>query len=203
LHQLFRLRSLDCWLSYVALKDTVIHAVYSPSAFLRRALSAYRSQFDRLIAAVQPISLLPIHRIGANIGQPSAEAIKNSQPEFDLIPSRLPSDSRVPKSSSIPSRLFDHASGNEAPAEPVSQMSADVSTDEVITIVHTKIISEADVQLVEVAKASKTIALNVVVERPVTLQDDTGSRRTSPPPASPTPSLSSRIPVLKVVFVGQ
>jgi len=73
--------------------------------------------------------------------------------------------------------------------------------------VHTKIISEADVQLVEVAPKAHTVALNLhatptaPVDRPLTLiaEQATTPHQASPMLVSPTPSSGSisRIPVLK------
>lgn len=90
---LLRQRSLDCWLSYLSLKDTLLEGAYDDAALMRRATTAYRSQFERMIIALQPLSLVPIHKISLAL---HATPFK---------PARLPSDSRVPKSSSIPERL--------------------------------------------------------------------------------------------------
>ncbi|KAK5970691.1 hypothetical protein GCK32_011072 [Trichostrongylus colubriformis] len=84
--ELFRENSLDCWLCYVVLKENVLRRLYSPGSFLLDAPTAYRTLLWLL------------------------EVRECSQPHYTQSmlwsgPCRLPADSRVPKSSSVPARL--------------------------------------------------------------------------------------------------
>ncbi|KAF8368754.1 unc-14 [Pristionchus pacificus] len=81
--------SLECWLSYVLLKEKTLSPFYRPSSFLLSSPSAYRSLLNRLLQSLQ---LLSIH--------------DSTEPRLSFSrASRIPSDSRVPKSSSVPARL--------------------------------------------------------------------------------------------------
>ncbi|GMT28342.1 hypothetical protein PFISCL1PPCAC_19639, partial [Pristionchus fissidentatus] len=82
--------SLECWLSYVLLKERVLRPFYRPSSFLLSAPSSYRSLLNRLLESLQ---LLSIH----DSQDPSSRLSSRA--------ARIPSDSRVPKSSSVPARL--------------------------------------------------------------------------------------------------
>ncbi|GMR53453.1 hypothetical protein PMAYCL1PPCAC_23648, partial [Pristionchus mayeri] len=81
--------SLECWLSYVLLKEKTLHPFYRPSSFLLSAPSSYRSLLNRLLQSLQ---LLSIH-------DSTEPRVSHSRA------ARIPSDSRVPKSSSVPARL--------------------------------------------------------------------------------------------------
>ncbi|GMT00366.1 hypothetical protein PENTCL1PPCAC_22540, partial [Pristionchus entomophagus] len=89
IHALILDCSLECWLSYVLLKEKTLHPFYRPSSFLLSAPSAYRSLLNRLLQSLQ---LLSIH-------DSTDPRISHSRA------ARIPSDSRVPKSSSVPARL--------------------------------------------------------------------------------------------------
>ncbi|KAI1726891.1 RUN domain containing protein [Ditylenchus destructor] len=99
--ELLKLNSLDGWLSYVALKENVLARLYTDTAFLLRANTAYRSLFWRIIESIELLSVLTQCNQNSNwmsTSQPSSARLWGSA-------SRLPSDSRVPKSSSVPARL--------------------------------------------------------------------------------------------------
>uniref|UniRef100_A0A158R4L3 RUN domain-containing protein n=1 Tax=Syphacia muris TaxID=451379 RepID=A0A158R4L3_9BILA len=96
--ELVRMGAVDCWIAYVVLKETFLQKFYIDSAFLLRACTAYRSLLFRLIENLEVLSVLEegfqlrryrMTRTASHLQQPS----------------RLHSDSRVPKSSSVPARL--------------------------------------------------------------------------------------------------
>uniref|UniRef100_A0A0K0G3U5 RUN domain-containing protein n=1 Tax=Strongyloides venezuelensis TaxID=75913 RepID=A0A0K0G3U5_STRVS len=99
---LISLRSLDGWLSYIVLKDNVLVKLYNTDAFLVKANTAYRSLFWRLIESVEWLSVIDAKQ--------ESKKFSSSFCSDSFInktgPSKLPSDSRVPKSSSVPSRLI-------------------------------------------------------------------------------------------------
>uniref|UniRef100_A0A1I7Y6R5 RUN domain-containing protein n=1 Tax=Steinernema glaseri TaxID=37863 RepID=A0A1I7Y6R5_9BILA len=103
--RLLRLRSLDCWLSYVVLKENVLERLYTDSAFLLRASSAYRSLLWRLVESLELLSV--IERRNADNLRSSCSS--SADWGWNCGASRLPSDSRVPKSSSMPARLSPEA----------------------------------------------------------------------------------------------
>ncbi|VDP04442.1 unnamed protein product [Heligmosomoides polygyrus] len=94
--ELFRENSLDCWLCYVVLKENVLRRLYSPGGFLLDAPSAYRTLLWRLVDALALIPVLEFRECS----QPH-----HTQSMLWSGPCRLPADSRVPKSSSVPARL--------------------------------------------------------------------------------------------------
>ncbi|VDP18286.1 unnamed protein product [Onchocerca flexuosa] len=83
---------------YVVLKENVLAKIYYDGAFMLRASTAYRSLLWRLLENLELITLLE-HRSSSNL---SSEKWPNT---ILLEASRLASDSRVPKSSSMPARL--------------------------------------------------------------------------------------------------
>ncbi|KAI6182843.1 RUN domain-containing protein [Aphelenchoides bicaudatus] len=95
---LFRMNSLDGYLSYIVMKEKQLAEFYCDTAFLLRAHNAYRSLFWRLIESLELLSVLT-----------QCERPSTSQPELNLpnspTASRLPADSRIPKSTSEPLRL--------------------------------------------------------------------------------------------------
>lgn len=96
--ELLRLQSVDGYLSYVVLKEKQLAEMYSDTAFLLRAHTAYRSLFWRLIESLELLSVLTQCE-RSSVGQPTTD-------KFDSpSASRLPSDSRIPKSTSEPLRL--------------------------------------------------------------------------------------------------
>lgn len=101
--ELVRLGYVDCWICYVVLKESLLRKLYIDSAFMLRACTAYRSLLFRLIENLELLSVieegitLQQSRFGRH-GVP--RAVSHMQQ-----PSKLPSDSRVPKSSSVPARL--------------------------------------------------------------------------------------------------
>ncbi|KAK0424213.1 hypothetical protein QR680_008549 [Steinernema hermaphroditum] len=103
--RLLRLRSLDCWLSYVVLKENVLERLYTDSAFLLRASSAYRSLLWRLVESLELLSV--IERRNAEATHSTSSSTHDW--DWNCGASRLPSDSRVPKSSSMPARLSPEA----------------------------------------------------------------------------------------------
>ncbi|VDP02203.1 unnamed protein product [Soboliphyme baturini] len=57
-HGLLKLQSLDCWLSYLVMKEKLIKHHYQQNAFLRGALSHYKCQFKKLVSAIESLSLV-------------------------------------------------------------------------------------------------------------------------------------------------
>uniref|UniRef100_A0A8R1TZS1 RUN domain-containing protein n=1 Tax=Onchocerca volvulus TaxID=6282 RepID=A0A8R1TZS1_ONCVO len=94
----FRLGSIDCWMCYAVLKENVLARIYYDGAFMLRASTAYRSLLWRLLENLELITLLE-HRSSNNL---TSEKWPNT---ILLEASPLASDSRVPKSSSMPARL--------------------------------------------------------------------------------------------------
>jgi hypothetical protein len=101
--ELLRLRSLDGWLSYVVLKENILERIYTDSAFILRANTAYRSLFWRLIESLELLSVLEQRPSRNNSNVDSGMWTWGSA-------SRLASDSRVPKSSSVPARMANNLS---------------------------------------------------------------------------------------------
>ncbi|EJD76375.1 RUN domain-containing protein [Loa loa] len=97
-NELIKLGSVDCWMCYVVLKENVLARIYSDGAFMLRASTAYRSLLWRLLENLELITLLE-HRPSSNF------SIQEWPNTILLEASRLASDSRVPKSSSMPARL--------------------------------------------------------------------------------------------------
>ncbi|CAI4230048.1 unnamed protein product [Auanema sp. JU1783] len=90
--ELIKEHSLDCWLSYVVLKENVLKKLYEDGAFLLSCPSAYRSLLWRLIDCLAIIPVLEAR-------DPLQTRSMWSRP------TRIVGDSRVPKSSSVPARL--------------------------------------------------------------------------------------------------
>ncbi|KAH7726831.1 RUN domain-containing protein [Aphelenchoides avenae] len=98
--EVLNLYSLDGWLSYVVLKEHVLERLYTDSAFLLRANTAYRSLFWRLIESLELLSVL------CQCSDTKTPSRSDSDPSANWrSASKIPCDSRVPKSSSVPSRL--------------------------------------------------------------------------------------------------
>uniref|UniRef100_A0A1I8EM16 RUN domain-containing protein n=1 Tax=Wuchereria bancrofti TaxID=6293 RepID=A0A1I8EM16_WUCBA len=97
-NELIKLGSIDCWMCYVVLKENVLARIYYDGAFMLRASTAYRSLLWRLLENLELITLLE-YRSSNNL---SSQEWPNT---ILLEASRLASDSRVPKSSSMPARL--------------------------------------------------------------------------------------------------
>lgn len=93
-NELLRLGSVDCWICYVVLKENVLRSLYSDGAFMLRASTAYRSLLWRLIENLELLTVLEKR----SCTRPHAAT-------SHVEASRLASDSRVPKSSSMPARL--------------------------------------------------------------------------------------------------
>ncbi|CAD6184746.1 unnamed protein product [Caenorhabditis auriculariae] len=95
--ELIRENSLDCWLCYVVLKENVLKKLYDEQAFLAAASSEYRTLLWRM---VDSLSLLPVLEAREN-----SSTIQTKSMQKWGGASRIASDSRVPKSSSVPARL--------------------------------------------------------------------------------------------------
>lgn len=101
-----RLHSLDGWLSYASMKEKVLAHLYTNSAFMLGANNSYRSLFWRLIESLELLSVLTQCHQHRNPLSRGNSVVKTSQQNDNWgLASRLPTDSRIPKSSSIPSRL--------------------------------------------------------------------------------------------------
>lgn len=103
----YRLGSADCWMCYVVLKESILAKIYDDGAFMLRANTAYRSLLWRLLENLELLTVLE--------NEPKICDEEQKQPVL-LGASRLASDSRVPKSSSMPARL----SGNRPATTPAS-----------------------------------------------------------------------------------
>lgn len=97
----FSTGSVDCWIAYVVLKESLLRKYYIDSAFLLRACTAYRSLLYRLLENLEVLSVL---EEGFSLRTCGRYRISRTASHLQQ-PSKLPSDSRVPKSSSVPARL--------------------------------------------------------------------------------------------------
>ncbi|KRZ51800.1 Cuticle collagen sqt-1 [Trichinella nativa] len=138
---LFRLHSLDGWLSYLVLKGQLLQQFYLKSAFLRGATSGYGNLFDKALSEIQSLYRFfdersSSERANLNADDPLASTIAmleqcvvhfgrnqpvdRDQPDRSdgrwvagqqktisrsFVPSVPAADSRIPKSSSYPSRI--------------------------------------------------------------------------------------------------
>ncbi|KAL1243877.1 AP-4 complex accessory subunit [Trichinella spiralis] len=138
---LFRLHSLDGWLSYLVLKGQLLQQFYLKSAFLRGATSGYGNLFDKALSEIQSLYRFfdersSSERANLHADDPLASTIamleqcvvhfgRNQRVDRDqpdrsdgrwvagqqktisrsFVPSVPAADSRIPKSSSYPSRI--------------------------------------------------------------------------------------------------
>ncbi|KRZ10977.1 Collagen alpha-1(XVII) chain [Trichinella zimbabwensis] len=133
---LFRLHSLDGWLSYLVLKGQLLRQFYLKSAFLRGATSGYCNLFEKALSEIQSLYQLfdercSSERANLHADDPLASTIAtleqcvvhfrqnrrvdhDSQPDTtgqqrtisrSFVPAVPAADSRIPKSSSYPSRI--------------------------------------------------------------------------------------------------
>ncbi|KRY67542.1 Collagen alpha-4(VI) chain [Trichinella pseudospiralis] len=131
---LFRLHSLDGWLSYLVLKSQLLRQFYLKSAFLRGATSGYGNLFEKALSEIQSLYQLFDERCSSEVANlhaddPLASTIatleqcvvhfrKNRRVDHDqpdtgqqrtisrsFVPAVPAADSRIPKSSSYPSRI--------------------------------------------------------------------------------------------------
>ncbi|EGT45071.1 hypothetical protein CAEBREN_12851 [Caenorhabditis brenneri] len=98
--ELIRENSLDCWLCYIVLKEKVLKTLYSDDSFLLSASAEYRTLLWRM---VDSLSLLPVIEARGDTSMTHNQYTKSMQQWGGA--SRIASDSRVPKSSSVPARL--------------------------------------------------------------------------------------------------
>ncbi|VDK36749.1 unnamed protein product [Gongylonema pulchrum] len=91
---------------YVVLKENVLAKIYYDGAFMLRASTAYRSLLWRLLENLELITLLE--------RRSASTSCQDQQPSNTILmeASRLASDSRVPKSSSMPARLSNSRPNN-------------------------------------------------------------------------------------------
>ncbi|KJH44596.1 RUN domain protein [Dictyocaulus viviparus] len=94
--ELFKENSLDCWFCYIILKENVLRRLYSPGSFLLEAPTAYRTLLWRLVDVLAIIPVLEVR---------DHTQFHHTQSMMWSGPCKLPADSRVPKSSSVPARL--------------------------------------------------------------------------------------------------
>ncbi|PIC51108.1 hypothetical protein B9Z55_001753 [Caenorhabditis nigoni] len=98
--ELIRENSLDCWLCYIVLKEKVLKTLYSDNSFLLSASAEYRTLLWRM---VDSLSLLPVIEARTD-SMTNTQTYTKSMQQWGGA-SRIASDSRVPKSSSVPARL--------------------------------------------------------------------------------------------------
>lgn len=97
-NELIKLGSLDCWMRYVVLKENILTRIYYDGAFMLRAGTAYRSLLWGLLENLELITLIK--------NRPSSNHSSQKWSNTKLLEAtRIVSDSRVPKSSSMPARL--------------------------------------------------------------------------------------------------
>lgn len=112
---------MDGWLSYATMKEKILANLYTDSAFMLRANNSYRSLFWRLIESLELLSVLTqCHQHCNKLDRANSVKMgmsRQSNNDDWGSASRLPTDSRIPKSSSIPSRLeAESVQKNEKPS---------------------------------------------------------------------------------------
>ena len=100
LQGLVTLRSLDGWFSYIVLKENVLRQFYMDSAFFIGAHTTYRSLFARFVECLELLSVLNQCGLRKRMQQKRKQFSMNS-----IEAAKMPSDSRIPKSSSMPTKL--------------------------------------------------------------------------------------------------
>lgn len=128
---LIAIHSVDCWFSYIVLKEHQLRKFYAETSFLLGANTSYRSLFARFIDCLELLSVLNrCNRRGSlsnakfKLRRPLVSTLSLGVCEGNTInytASKLPSDSRVPKSSSLPSRIL-HSNNNDNKDEKASQI---------------------------------------------------------------------------------
>jgi hypothetical protein len=107
---LIALHAVDCWFSYIVLKEHQLSKFYTNNSFLLGANTSYRSLFSRFIDCLELLSVLNrCNRIGSLSSTKVKKRPLVGGSSFVVCEgscinnaSKLPSDSRVPKSSSLP-----------------------------------------------------------------------------------------------------
>jgi hypothetical protein len=99
----------------VVLKENILRKHYTDSAFLLKSNTAYRSLFWRLVESLESLS---IRNRSLNQGGVKAvgRGVKTAGSGWGSA-SRLPPDSRVPKSSSVPAKIMEVVSNPPAEEE--------------------------------------------------------------------------------------
>ncbi|VDK46817.1 unnamed protein product [Anisakis simplex] len=107
--ELLRLGSVDCWVCYVVLKENVLRTLYGDGAFMLQASTAYRSLLWRLVENLELLTVLEKR------AENQSSSLSNYRETTHVEASRIASDSRVPKSSSVPARLCTSPTTTTAP----------------------------------------------------------------------------------------
>lgn len=102
-NELLRLGSVDCWVCYVVLKENVLRTIYLDGAFMLRASTAYRSLLWRLVENLELLTVIEKRTCSRGEHRTTSH----------MEASRIASDSRVPKSSSVPARLSHSPKGSQ------------------------------------------------------------------------------------------
>jgi len=99
----------------VVLKENSLRKHYTDTAFLLKSNTAYRSLFWRLVESLESLS---IRNRSANLAgtKPVGRQVKTAGSGWGSA-SRLPPDSRVPKSSSVPAKIMEVVSNPPATEE--------------------------------------------------------------------------------------
>uniref|UniRef100_A0A7E4UNU5 RUN domain-containing protein n=1 Tax=Panagrellus redivivus TaxID=6233 RepID=A0A7E4UNU5_PANRE len=182
--QLLKMSSLDGWLSYVVLKENVLSRLYTDSAFMLGANTAYRSLFWRLIESLELLTVLeqrPRKRdSGVGAGIDSSTCTWGSA-------SRIASDSRVPKSSSVPSKLV--SSSNPPPTTSPTPTPADPCPERPSTL-------QIQVPATPVAPKSTPVTVAQAPKSPSPAPTmSSAASSVSPSPSTSSTMRRSRIPV--------
>uniref|UniRef100_A0A915MGH7 Acetylcholinesterase n=1 Tax=Meloidogyne javanica TaxID=6303 RepID=A0A915MGH7_MELJA len=115
---LIALHSVDCWFSYIVLKEHQLRKFYVETSFLLGANTSYRCLFARFIDYLELLSVLNLCNRRGSLSSnkkfnkkrrplvtTSSLGVCERNADVNSVASKLPSDSRVPKSSSLPSRI--------------------------------------------------------------------------------------------------
>jgi hypothetical protein len=119
---LIGLHSVDGWFSYIVLKEGTLRQFYVDTSFFIGPQTTYRSLFARFMESLELLSVF--NQCGKN--QKRYQQQKRRQQQQPMVAAsidcgnssaaKVPSDSRVPKSSSVPTKLarnFDQGIGKE------------------------------------------------------------------------------------------
>uniref|UniRef100_A0A914L5H6 RUN domain-containing protein n=1 Tax=Meloidogyne incognita TaxID=6306 RepID=A0A914L5H6_MELIC len=115
---LIALHSVDCWFSYIVLKEHQLCKFYVETSFLLGANTSYRCLFARFIDYLELLSVLNLCNRRGSLSSnkkfnkkrrplvtTSSLGVCERNADVNSVAAKLPSDSRVPKSSSLPSRI--------------------------------------------------------------------------------------------------
>uniref|UniRef100_A0A915IIP9 RUN domain-containing protein n=1 Tax=Romanomermis culicivorax TaxID=13658 RepID=A0A915IIP9_ROMCU len=111
---LLKLRNLDTYLLHLVTERRFLSHYYSPKSFLLNASSIYKPLLEKFLSSIRPLTLLNFTPLSpcsllaqiAKSSIPFSATLANN----NFNPAKLPPDSRIPKSSSLPSKMNDRTS---------------------------------------------------------------------------------------------